>query len=163
MLFCYALLGCAATGPYYSPEPINIANSNCVVYRINQAGATMGTWVSTRLEINGSIVGKLPDQSFVAFSLPTRELTLSATDMVNFRYADGDRMTLRHQVVQAEIAYFRLTSVFGSSCAAIQDFSDGEVAYTTHRFRPDSPQTSCFQRVPEALALKELKTLRRAD
>jgi hypothetical protein len=166
LLLGLLLLGCAATGPPYRPsEPTDALQARLVVYRISQVGGALGTWVPTKLEIDGKVVGRIPDQSFMAFDVPLGEVALSATDMVGLRYADEHRMTLRGRFVQGEIAYFRLTSVYGASCppAAQGDAGTGEVAHVTHRFRPDSAQTSCFQRVPAGVALKELKPLRRAD
>jgi hypothetical protein len=164
-LLCHLLLGCAATGPYYrSPDPTYADNATCVVYRISQFAGTMGSWVPTRLEINGNVVGKLPDQSFMAIEVPPGEVTLSTTDMINLHYADAGRITLRDKIAQAEIAYFRLTSVFGSSCTSVQEGVEGaEVVSVTYHIRLGGFQTSCLQRVPEGLALKELKALRKAD
>jgi hypothetical protein len=120
----------------------------------------MGAWVPARLEINGSVLAKVPDRSFVTVGIPPGEVTLSATDMVNLRYADTDRMTLKDELAPGETAYFRITSVFGASCALVHEDGAGPAAYATHRFRHDSAQTSCFQRVPETVALKELKGLK---
>ncbi len=159
------LTGCAATGPLYGPpEAPPSGHAQVVVYRISQVGGTAGTWVPTRLEVNESAIRKLPADAFVAFTVPAGDITLSATDMVNFRYADKHRMTLRVSLHSGETAYFRIVSVLGEGCAAVvEKAGSGVLAYATHHPRPDWAQTSCFERVPEALALRELKRLRRAD
>jgi hypothetical protein len=155
-----ALLGCA-TGPFYSqPERPMSTVAKIVVYRTSQVGGKAGTWVSTRLEVYGLATIKLPADSFVVLEAPAGKVTLSATDLVNFQYDDAKRMTLDNEVIGGEIAYFRLLSVYGG-CEAIYEKADGVIASATHYPRPDWPQTTCFQRVPEAIALKDLKGLKR--
>jgi hypothetical protein len=65
------------------------------------------------LEVNGKVVGKLPDDSFITFSQPAGDFTLSATAMSNFHYSDKERLTLHDRVGKGEVAYFRIESVFG--------------------------------------------------
>jgi hypothetical protein len=159
-----ALAGCTATGSMWSrPDPPTSTEAQLIVYRISQIGGKAGTWVPTRLEVNDGAARKLQADTFVALTVPAGNVTLSATDMVNLHYADKDRMTLRERVGSGETAYFRLISVFGRGCEGIYEKVDSPTAFATHYPRRDSPQTSCFQRVPEAIALKELKSLRRAD
>lgn len=157
-----ALLGCA-TGPFYSrPErPISTV-AKIVVYRTSQVGGTAETWVPTRLEVYGLPTIKLPAGSFVVLEAPAGEITLSATDLVNFHYDNAKRMTLGDRVIGGEIAYFRILSVYGG-CESIYEKAEGVIASTTHYPRTDWPQTTCFQRVSEAIALKDLKDLKRAD
>jgi hypothetical protein len=129
-----------------------------------------GTWVPTKLEINDIEPRKLPYGSYIVITLPPGEITLSATDMRNLHYSDINRMTLRERVNAGEILYFRLTHMFGRICTDMYDFSDlnenvrlGKASSATYYPRPDWPQTSCFQRVPEVIALKNLMNLRSAD
>lgn len=139
-------------------------DAQVVVYRTSQIGGKAGTWVPTRLEVNEKAARKLPADSFVALNVPAGDITLSATDMINFHYADEDRMTLHERVSSGETAYFRIVSVYGHECEAIHEKVDARViAFATHYPRRDWPQTSCFQRVSEAVALKELDSLRRGD
>jgi len=115
---------------------------------------------------------KLPYESYIMITVPPGEITLSATDMMSLHYSDSQRMTLRERVNAGEILYFRLTyMLFGRVCSDIYDFYDlnenvrlGTAASATYYIWPDwHPQTSCFQRVPEVIALKNLRNLRRAD
>jgi hypothetical protein len=162
MVLAVALLGCA-TGPFYSrPERPLSTVAKIVVYRTSQVGGQGGTWVPTRLEVYGLPTLKLPADSFVMLEVPPGEVTLSATDLVNFRYDNAKRMTLGDKVIGGEIAYFRILSVYGG-CEAIFEKVEGVIASAVHNPRPDWPQTTCFQRVPEAIALKDLKHLKRAD
>jgi hypothetical protein len=157
-----ALLGCA-TGSFYSqPERPISTIAKIVVYRTSQVGGKAGTWVPTRLEIYGLRTIKLPADSFVVLEVPAGDVTMSATDLVNFHYDNAKRMTLGDKVVGGDIAYFRLLSVYGR-CEAIYEKAEGVIASATHYPRSDWPQTTCFQRVPEAIAVKDLKDLRRAD
>lgn len=114
------------------------------------------------MEVYGLPTIKLPADSFVVREVPPGEVTLSATDLVNFHYDNAKRMTLGEKVSGGEIAYFRLLSVHGG-CEAIYEKAEGVIASATHYPRLDWPQTTCFQRVSEAIALKELKDLKRAD
>lgn len=132
-----------------------------IVYRTSQIGGTAGSWVPTKLEVHKIGTYKLPADSFVAFSVPAGEITLSATEMINFHYADENHMTLRQRVNEGEIVYFRILSVFGGCEAIHEKVASGVVASTTHYPRPGWAQTTCFHRVPEAVALKELQDLRR--
>ena len=159
------LCSCAATGPRFTPpESTILSDPQIVVYRISQIGGNAGTWVKTRLEINGKVVGKLPDGSFITFSQPAGDITLSATARWNFHYDDKDRVTLRDKVARGEVAYFRIESVFGTDCALVSEQVDGtETAYGTHQPRPDWAQTMCFQRVPEAVAFRAIVNLKRVD
>jgi hypothetical protein len=103
---------------------------------------------------------KLPANSFAVLDVSAGDISLSVTDLVNFHYDDKNRMTLSEKVSGGEIAFFRILSVFGG-CEAIHEKVEGSViAHATHHPRPDWAQTTCFQRVPEAVALKALKTLR---
>jgi hypothetical protein len=160
-----ALFGCVATGPLYStPEPPVSTAAKVVVYRISQFGGKGGSWVPTKLEVNVMPTRMLPADSFVVLEVPAGDVTLSATDLVNLHYDDKNRMTLSERVSEGEIAYFRILSVYGEGCAAIYEKVEGGViAYATHYLIPGIEQTTCFQRVPEAIALKHLKHLRRAD
>jgi hypothetical protein len=164
-LFITLLGGCVATDQRFIPPESTISGDpQIVVYRISQIGGKAGTWVKTRLEVNGIVVGKLPDGSFITFSQPAGDITLSATAMWNFHYADEDRVTLRDRAGKGEVAYFRIESVFGTDCALVSEKVDGtETAYGTHYPRPDLAQTLCFQRVPEAVAFRALADLKRAD
>ena len=124
----------------------------------------------TKLEINNMAPRKLPYEAYIMITLPPGEITLSATDMIDFHYSEKYRMTVRERVNAGEIAYFRLTYMFGRVCSDIYDLDDlnenvrlGTATSVTHYPRPDWPQTSCFQRVPEAVALKNLRNLRIAD
>lgn len=160
------LAGCAATGALYSqPEVPAPTAAKLVIYRTSQIGGTAGTWVPTKLEVNGLPTKKLPADSFVVLEVPTGDITLSATDLVDFHYDDKNRMTLNERVSGGEIAYFRILSVFGAGCEAIFHKADGGViSHSTHYpRRPDWAQTTCFQRVPEAVALKDLKNLRQGN
>jgi hypothetical protein len=131
------------------------------VYRVSGVGGGMGAWVPTRVELDGEVVGYLPDRSFIAFNVAAGQVTLSATDKVNFRYADTNRVSLRANVSETETAYFRIISVYGLACSTLEDKDGvGDVAQITHHFRPDSAQTTCFRRVSETLALKELRDIR---
>lgn len=69
-------------------------------------------------------------------------------------------MTLNENVHGGEIAYFRILSVFGGCEAIYEKVESTVIAHSTHYPRPDWAQTTCFQRVPEAVALKELKKLK---
>ena len=156
-----ALVGCATTGALYSPPEAPAPTvAKLVVYRTSQIGGAAGIWTPTRLEIHGMPARKLPADSFVVLEVPAGDITLSVTDLVNFHYDDKNRMTLGEKVSGGEIAYFRILSVFGE-CGAIYEKVEGSViAQATHYPRSDWAQTTCFQRVPEAVALKALKTLR---
>ncbi len=84
--------------------------------------------------------------------------------MANLHYSDNERLTLHHRVSKGEVAYFRIESVFGSDCALVSEKVDGsETVYGTYYPRRDSPQTVCFQQVPEPVALRALANLKRAD
>jgi hypothetical protein len=157
--------GCAATGPRFSsPESTPANDPQVVVYRISQVGGKAGTWMPTRLEVDANVVGRLPDASFITFSVPAGEIALSATAMVDFRYADGERLTLQDRVGKGDVAYFRIESVFGTDCALVSEKVEGTpTAHRTYYPRPDWPQTLCFQRVPAAVASRALVDLRRAD
>lgn len=157
------LASCAATDPMWSPpDTPATTDAQVIVYRYSQIGGKTGSWVPTRLEVNERAIGKLSDDSFVAFNVQAGDITLSVTDMINFHYADEDRMTLRERVGSEGTAYFRIVSVFGRGCEGVYEKADSHViAFSTHYPRRDSPKTSCFQRVPEAVALKELESLRR--
>jgi hypothetical protein len=159
------LAGCVATGaPYSPPDKPAPTFAKLVVYRTSQIGGNAGTWVPTKLEVCGLPVKKLPADSFVVLELPTGDITMSATDLVNFHYEDKNRMTLTERVGGGEIAYFRILSVYGEGCDAIfQKADESVISHVTHYPRPDWPQTTCFQRVPETVALKELQNLRRGD
>ena len=165
LLSVASLLGCSATGPRFAPpSPVGSGHALIVVYRTSQGGGTAGTWVPTRLELNGTSAGKLAADSFLVLQVPAGEVAVSATDMINLRYADKNRMTLRETVQSGETAYFRLLSVFGDNCTAIRDEAIGGVsASSTQHPRPDWAQTTCFSRVAEPVALKGLNGLRRAD
>ena len=155
-----SLVGCAATGALFSPPEAPASTvAKLVVYRTSQIGGTAGTWVPTRLEVHGMPVRKIPADSFVVLEVPVGDITLSATDLVNFHYDDKNRMTLSEKVSGGEIAYFRILSVFGGCEAIFEKVESSMIAHATHYPRPDLAQTTCFQRVPEAVALKELKNL----
>jgi hypothetical protein len=163
MMLVVVLVGCATTGSVYSPPAAPAPTAaKLVVYRTSQIGGRAGTWVSTRLEVFGMPTRKLPADSFVVLAVPVGDITLSATDLVNFRYDAQNRMTLSESVSGGEIAYFRILSVYGG-CEAIYEKVDSVIAHTTHYPRQDWAQTTCFQRVPEAIALKEIKNLRRGN
>jgi hypothetical protein len=84
--------------------------------------------------------------------------------MSNLQYSDENRLTLQDRVGKGEVAYFRIESVFGDSCALVSEKVAGsETAYGTFYPRRDWPQTVCFQRVPASVALKALVDLRKAD
>ena len=159
------LVGCVATGAFYSqPEAPSPTAAKLVIYRTSQIGGTAGTWVPTKLEIYGLPTQKLPADSFVVLEVPAGDITMSATDLVNFHYDNKNRMTLTERVNGGEIVYFRILSVYGVGCEAIFKKVEGRViSHATRYPRPDWAQTTCFQRVPEAVALKELKNLRRGD
>jgi len=170
LLLAVVLCGCAATGPQFSiPEPLPSNAATLVIYRwgvLNPAG----TWGPTKLEINDLPPRKLPYETYIMITLPPGEITLSATEMISFHYPEKYRMTIRERVNAGEIAYFRLTYMFGRVCSDIYDFYDlnenvhlGTAASLTYYPWSDSPQTSCFQRVPEVVALKNLRNLRMAD
>jgi hypothetical protein len=170
LLLAVALYGCAATGPQFSiPEPLPSNAATLVIYRwgvLNPAG----TGVPAKLEINDMAPRKLPYEGYITITLPPGEITLSATDMLNLHYSDKYRMTLRESVNAGEIAYFRLTYMFGRICTDMYDVDDlkenvrlGTAASATYYPHPDLAQTSCFQRVPEVIALKNLRNLRKAD
>jgi hypothetical protein len=159
-----ALVGCAATGASYSPADAPAPTvAKLVVYRTSQIGGTAGTWVFTRLEVYGMPTRKLPADSFVELEVPVGDISLSATDLVNIYYDDKNRMTLSESVSGGEIAYFRILSVYGGCEAIYEKVESSVIAHATHYPRPDWPQTTCFQRVPEAVALKELENLRRGN
>lgn len=159
------LAGCAATGPLWSPSDQSLStDAQVIVYRYSQIGGKSGSWVPTRVEVNERALGKLPDNSFVAFRLPAGEISVSVTDMVNLHYDEDNRMTLHAKVSSGETAYFRVVSVYGTGCGQIFERVDGGViASRTYYPRRDSAKTSCFQQVPADVAMKELKSLRRAD
>ena len=165
MVLVVVLVGCAATGALYMPPsapPLTVAK--LVVYRTSQIGGAAGTWVPTRLEVHGMPTSKLPADSYVVLDVPVGDITLSATDLVNFHYDDKNRMTLNERVSGGEIAYFRILSVYGGGCEAIYEkVESGMIAHATHYPRPDWAQTTCFQRVPEEVALKEIKNLSSGD
>jgi hypothetical protein len=165
VLVVTALAGCAATGPQYSPPDTRTStDATVVVYRTSQIGGTAGTWVPSKLEVNTLPPRKLPADSFVILTVPPGEVSLSATNLVNFRYAEEGRMTLHEKVTVGDVAYFRLLSIFGQGCDGIYEKPPGGAsASATQQPRPDWTQTTCFQRVPESLALKELIGLHRAD
>ena len=165
LLGAIGLLGCSATGPRFAPPaPVDSAHALIVVYRISQVGGTAGTWVPTRLELNGTTAGKLPADSFLVLQVPAGDIALSATDMIDLRYADKDRMTLRETVGSGEKAYFRLLSVFGDTCSVVQEDANARASTASTRYpRPDWAQTTCFSRVPEPVALKGLDGLRQAN
>lgn len=159
-----ALAGCVATGHLYeSPEAPGPTVAKLVVYRTSQVGGEAGTWVSTRLEITSMPTIKLPANSFVVVEVPVGFITLSATDLVNFHYDDKNKMTLTETVGGGEIRYFRILSVFGDCEAIYEKVESSVIAHATHYPRPDWEQTTCFQQVPEATALNELRKLRAAD
>jgi hypothetical protein len=115
------------------------------------------------VELDGAVVGYLPDRSFIAMNVAAGKVTLSATDKVDFRYADSNRASLRVDVNETETVYFRIATVYGPACSTLEDAGGiGDVAQVVHHFRHDSAQTTCFQRVSEALALEELRGLRDA-
>ena len=157
-----ALAGCAATGALFSPpEAPAPGAAQFVVYRTSRFGGTAGTWVPTRLEIEGIRTKMLPADSFVVLEVPAGDVRLSATDLVDLRFDDKNKMMLDERVSGGEIAYFRILSIFGAACE--QKADDGVISHATQHPRRDWAQTTCFQRVPEAVALKELKGLRQAD
>lgn len=174
ILLCFTLAltiyGCTATGTRFSiPEPPSSNAATLVIYRWGVLSPA-GSWVPTRLEINSMEPRKLPYESYDIITLSPGEITLSATDMINLHYADEYRMTLRERVNNGEIAYYRLTYMFGRVCSDIYDYLDlndnvrlGTAASLTRYPRPDWPQTSCFQRVPEVIAIKNLRGLRQAQ
>jgi hypothetical protein len=161
----FLLAGCVSSGPEWrAPEPPAPGNAKVVVYRYSQVGGRAGSGVPTRLEANERVAGKLPDASFIAFEVPAGEVRLSATDMIDLRYAGEDRMTLREKLAAGEIAYFRTVSVYGAGCELLAEPVAGvAIASRTHHPRPDLARTSCFQRVPEPIALKELARLRQDE
>jgi hypothetical protein len=165
MLSVVSLLGCSATGSRFAPPAqVDSGHALIVVYRVSQVGGTASTWVPTRLEVNGTTAGKLPADSFLVLLVPVGDITLSATDMIDFRYSDTGRVTLRETVLSRETVYFRLLSVFGEDCKLIRDEAiAGATASSTRYPRPDWAQTTCFSRVPELVALKGLNGLRRAN
>jgi len=157
--------GCAATGPMWSrPPPPAAPDAQIIVYRYSQIGGKSGSWVPTRLELNETPTRKLPDDSFVVFNVPAGDIRLAATDMVNLHYDNENRMTLHERVNSGETAYFRIVGVFGRGCGLVHEsVSSGVIASRTYYPRRDLAKTSCFQRVPEAVALRELASLRRQD
>lgn len=165
LLSVFSLLGCSATGPRFAPPaPAASGHALIVVYRISQVGGTAGTWVPTRLELNGTTAGKLPADSFLVLQVQAGPVTLSATDMIDLGYADEDRVTLRGTVLSGETAYFRLMSVFGNNCTVVgAEAIAGASASSTRYPRPDWAQTTCFSRVPEPVALNRLTGLRQAN
>lgn len=164
LLSLFSLAGCSATGPRFAtPAPADPGNALIVVYRISQVGGTAGSWVPTRLELNGTAAGKLPADSFLVLRVRAGAITVSATDMIDLKYADKDRMTLGGTVQSGETAYFRLVSVFGNDCTVIgEEAAAGASASSTQYPRPDWAQTTCFSRVPEPVALHGLSGLRQA-
>lgn len=163
-LVLMTLIGCGAAGPPYNPVAARAsAMATILVYRVSQIGGSAGTWVPSRLEVNDLPARRLAADSFVTLTVPAGEISLSVTDMVNLHYADKDRMTLRENLSGGETAFFRLISVFGRGCEAIHEKANGPIASATHRPGSDWDQTTCFQRVPESLALKSLHGLRSAD
>lgn len=165
LLSVFSLLGCSATGPRFAPPaPVDSGHALIVVYRISQVGGTAGTWVPTRLELNGAAAGKLPVDSFLVLRVPAGAVTLSATAMIDLRYADKDRMTLRGTVLSGETAYFRLVSVFGNDCTLTGEDAIADArASSTQYPHPDWAQTTCFSRVPEPVGLSGLNGLRQAN
>ena len=165
---CWILIGCTATGPQYSPlEHTDSSGQHIVVYRYSQeVGGNSGTWVPGRVELDGKVIGKLPNNSFLVFNLPVGLFELSVTPMIDFHYADRHRMTLRDKVEKGETAFFRVVSVWGSGpwgegCANIWEKVEGaEIAYTVIYPRPDWVQYFCLQRVPEAFASQQLMNLK---
>lgn len=159
------LAGCAATGPIWSPPDQSLLTAaQVIVYRYSQIGGNSGSWVPTRVEVNERALGKLPDNSFVAFTLPAGDIRVSATDMINLHYEDENRMTLHARVSLGETVYFRIVGVYGAGCDLIFERVDGGViASRTYTPRRDLLKSSCFQQVPADVALKELKSLRRTD
>lgn len=163
ILLGLTLAGCVATGPMWSPpDPPATTDAQIIAYRYSQIGGKAGSWVPIRLEVNERATGKLPDDSFVVLNVHAGSITLSATDMINFHYADEDRMILRDRIGPGETAYFRVVSVYGRGCEGVYEKADSNViAFSIHYPRRDSAKTSCFQRAPEAVALKELEGLKR--
>lgn len=95
MMFGLTLVGSVATGPLWSPpESPAPTDALIIVYRYSQIGANSGSWVPTRLEMNERAIRKLPDDTFVVLDVPAGDITLSATDMRNFRYADVNGMSI---------------------------------------------------------------------
>lgn len=165
VLLSVILTGCAATGPMWSgPASSESGDARIIVYRYSQILAKAGDWVPTRLEVNETTIARIPDGSFVEFHVPAGEIRLSATDMINLHYDNENRMTLHEKIRSEETAYFRIVSVHGQGCGSIfVPVAGGVIAMRTRYPRSDWPVTSCFQRVPEADACKELASLRRAD
>jgi hypothetical protein len=159
------LLGCSATGPIWRPQKVSgSGDALVVVYRYSGPGGGGGSWVSTRLEVNGRDSRRLPDDSFVVLNLPAGDIMLSATPMLNLHYSSEHRITLKEKVAAEETAYFSLVSVFGNNCnVSYESVESGAIASDTYHPWPGGVQSTCFQRVPESIALKELKSLRQAD
>jgi hypothetical protein len=157
------LAGCAATGPIWSPPDQSLStDAQVIVHRYSQIGGNSGSWVPARVEVNERALGKLPDNSFVAFTLPAGDISVSATDMINLHYDDENRMTLHARVSSGETVYFRIVGVYGAGCDVIYERVDGGViASRTYNTRRDSANSSCFQQVPADVALKELESIRR--
>ncbi|HYR05856.1 MAG TPA: hypothetical protein VEP71_04160, partial [Gallionella sp.] len=62
--------------------------------------------ISTRFQTHLHM--KLPADSFVVFNVTAGEITLSATNMINFQYAGKYCMTLSEGLNAGEIVYFRI-------------------------------------------------------
>ena len=90
-LLILLLYRCVATGLRFNPpEPMISSDPQIVVYRVSQIRGKAGTWVRTRLEVNGKVVGKLPDQSFITFSQPAGDITLSAIALVEIDHTSEE-------------------------------------------------------------------------
>jgi len=165
ILLSLILFGCSATGPVWVPQKLaDPSGALVVVYRYSQVGGGGGSWVSAKLQVNTNIIRKIPDNSFVAISVPVGDISLSATPKLNLHYSSEHELKLIDKVSKGETAYFRLVSVFGSSCSVINsNIANGEIASITYHPWSGGNQTTCFQRVPEAIALEELHKLRRAE
>jgi hypothetical protein len=157
-------VGCASTETLVEPRGNPVAiTSRIVVVRTSHVGGGAGSWVPMRVELDGKIIGSLPDHSYLSLPMPPGEFDLSVTPMIDLRYPPASRMTLRESVAAGEVAHFLIVTVFGADCPTIYAAEGvGRVTSTQQHPRPDWVQTACLTRVPSEMALSELPELRKA-